>query len=86
MGSLFVLSFITLAFTLLLRILLFVKFLPAPLRSKISDFLSKIYWNIVFGFIKQNYIMLVMGSLLNITNIEIAVPLKSSRRLGPDHS
>ncbi len=52
MGSLFMMSLISLALSLLLRILLFVKFLPAPLRSKISEFLNKIYWNYVLGFIK----------------------------------
>jgi hypothetical protein len=64
---------------MLLRILLCAKFLPDIVRSKISDFLVNIYWNGVFSYIKQNYIMLVMGSLLNITNINTAL-LKPSAR------
>ena len=81
MGSFFMISFISLVLSLLGRILLFAKFLPASLRSKISDLVSKFYWNCVFSSINQNYIMLVMGSLLNITNINMAVPQTPSRRL-----
>ncbi len=51
MGSLFVLSFLSLVLSLVLRILLFAKFLPDIVRSKISDFLVKIYWNGVISFI-----------------------------------
>ncbi len=52
MGSLFIISFISLALSILGRVLLFAKFLPASLRSKISDFLERFYWNIVLGYIK----------------------------------
>jgi hypothetical protein len=74
MGSIFIISFFSLTLSLLGKLLLFAKFLPDPLNSKISELLAKFYWNGVFAFIKQNYIMLVMGSLLNITNINLAVP------------
>ena len=81
MGSLFIMSLITLVLSMFGKILTLAKFLPEPLRSKISEYLNKIYWNHVLSFIKQNFIMLVMGSLLNITNIEMPVPQPSSRRL-----
>jgi hypothetical protein len=79
MGSQFAITFVLLVLSMLLRILLCAKFLPDIVRSKISDFLFNIYWNGVFSYIKQNYIMLVMGSLLNITNINTAL-LKPSAR------
>ena len=79
MGSVFVISFAFLVLILLSRILLFAKFLPDTVRSKISSFLDKFYWNGVFSYIKQNYIMLVMGSLLNITNTSLPPP--SARNL-----
>jgi len=81
MGSLFIISFFALVLSIFGKILTFAKFLPELLRSKISENLDKIYWNYIFSFIKQNFIMLVMGSILNITNIEISVPQPSSRRL-----
>ncbi len=74
-------SLIALVLSIFGKILTFAKFLPELLRSKISENLDKIYWNYIFSFIKQNLIMLVMGSILNITNIEISVPQPSSRRL-----
>jgi hypothetical protein len=52
MGSLFIISFISLALSMLGRVLLFAKFFPASLRTKISDFLGRFYWNIVLGYIK----------------------------------
>ena len=81
MGSLFMMSLIALGLSIFGKILTFAKFLPEPLRSKISGNLDKIYWNYVLSFIKQNFIMLVMGSILNITNIEMPVPQPPSRRL-----
>ena len=81
MGSLFMMSLIALGLSIFGKILTFAKFLPEPLRSKISGNLDKIYWNYVLSFIKQNFIMLVMGSILNITNIEMPVPQPPYRRL-----
>jgi hypothetical protein len=69
MGSLFMTTFCFITLSLCARILLFAKFLPAICRSKIEKKLGTIYWNGFYGYIKQNYIMLLMGSLLNITNI-----------------
>jgi hypothetical protein len=74
-------SLIALVLSIFGKILTFAKFLPEPLRSKISGIIDKIYWNYVLSFIKQNFIMLVMGSILNITNIEMPVPQPTSRRL-----
>jgi hypothetical protein len=74
-------SLIALVLSIFGKILTFAKFLPEPLRSKISGNLDKIYWNYVLSFIKQNFIMLVMGGILNITNTEIPVPQPPSRRL-----
>jgi hypothetical protein len=83
MGSQFAILFVFLILSILLRILLYAKFVPDIVRSKISDFLVNFYWNGVFSYIKQNYIMLVMGSLLNITNINTALlkPSLSARNL-----
>ena len=81
MGSLFMISLIALVLSIFGKILTFAKFLPEPLRSKISGNLDKIYWNYVLSFIKQNFIMLVMVGILNITNTEIPVPRPPSRRL-----
>ncbi len=79
MGSVFVISFFFLVLILLLKILLFARFLPDTVRSKISSFLDKFFLNGVFSYVKQNYIMLVMGSLLNITNT--ALPIPAARNL-----
>ena len=81
MGSLFMISLIALVLSIFGKILTFAKFRPEPLRSKISGNLDKIYWNYVLSFIKQNFIMLVMGSLLNITDIEMPGQEPPSRRL-----
>ena len=81
MGSQFAITFVFLVLSILLRILLCAKFLPDIVRSKISDFLVSFYWNGFFSYIKQNYIMLVMGSLLNITNINTALLQQSASNL-----
>ncbi len=84
MGSVFVISYFFLVLISLLKILLFVRFLPDTVRSNISSFLDKFFWNSAFSYVKQNYIMLVMGSLLNITNT--ARPLSAARNLSEESS